>query len=84
MKNKDVKATFNEKLKITSLQQIVYERIKRLILTNHYKPGQSLIIDQLTEDLGISHTPVREALAMLKLDGLVTTGYHRTPQWKGR
>jgi len=80
MGNKYFDDLSDEKLKVVSLQQIVYERIKKLILTNRLKPGKSLIIDQLTEELGVSHTPVREALAMLKLDGLVVTGYHHTPQ----
>ena len=68
------------KLKVDSLQQRVYDRIKRLILTNRLRPGQNIIIDQLANELGISHTPIREALAMLKLDGLVSTGYHKTPK----
>jgi DNA-binding GntR family transcriptional regulator len=68
------------RLKVDSLQQRVYERIKKQILTNRLKPGQPISIDQLAEELGVSHTPVREALAMLKLDSLVVTGYHKTPQ----
>ena len=36
-------------------------------------------IDQLANDLGVSQTPVREALAMLKHDGLVVTDYYKTP-----
>ena len=68
------------KINVDSLQQRVYDRIKKLILTNRLKPGQNINIDQLANELGISHTPIREALAMLKLDGLVSTGYHKTPK----
>jgi DNA-binding GntR family transcriptional regulator len=80
MDNKDIFNFSETRLKVDSLQQRVYERIKKLILTNRLRPGQSISIDQLASELGVSHTPVREALAMLKLDGLVMTGYHKTPQ----
>jgi DNA-binding GntR family transcriptional regulator len=67
------------KFKVDTLQQKVYVRLKKLILTNRLKPGQKINIDQLSRDLGISHTPIREAIAMLKLDGLISTSFHKTP-----
>jgi DNA-binding GntR family transcriptional regulator len=67
------------KLKVDSLQQRVYTRLKNNILTNKYSPGMPMNIDQLASDLGVSQTPVREALAMLKHDGLVVTDYYKTP-----
>ena len=67
------------KLKVDSLQQRVYQRLKNNILTNKYVPGMPMNIDQLASDLGVSQTPVREALAMLKHDGLVVTDYYKTP-----
>ncbi len=67
------------KLKVDSLQQRVYQRLKNNILTNKYAPGMPMNIDQLAGDLGVSQTPVREALAMLKHDGLVVTDYYKTP-----
>ena len=67
------------KLKVDSLQQRVYQRLKNNILTNKYVPGMPMNIDQLANDLGVSQTPVREALAMLKHDGLVITDYYKTP-----
>ena len=67
------------KLKVDSLQQRVYQRLKNNILTNKYPPGMSMNIDQLANDLGVSQTPVREALAMLKHEGLVVTDYYKTP-----
>lgn len=67
------------KLKVDSLQQRVYQRLKNNILTNKYMPGMPMNIDQLASDLGVSQTPVREALAMLKHDGLVVTDYYKTP-----
>lgn len=67
------------KLKVYSLQKRVYQRLKTNILTNKYPPGTQMNIDQLASELGVSQTPVREALAMLKHDGLVVTDYYKTP-----
>src|SRR5512146_1012456 len=80
MDRKKIFGTSEMNLKVDSLQQRVYDQIKKMILTNRLKPGQDINIDQLASEMGISHTPVREALAMLKLDGLVSTGYHKTPK----
>lgn len=68
------------KLQPGSLRARVYARIKELILANRLAPGLELNIDALSAELGVSHTPVREALAMLELDGLVTTSPHKTPR----
>jgi DNA-binding GntR family transcriptional regulator len=62
------------------LREQVRIQIKQLILTNHLRPGQYIIIDRLADELGVSHTPVREALAMLEHDGLVITRPYGTPQ----
>ncbi len=66
-----------EKLRNTPLREQVYSQIKSLILTNRLLPGQQIIIDQLTKQLGVSHTPIREALGMLAGDGLVTMGGYK-------
>lgn len=79
MKNSRLIEEIDSMLIVDSLQERVYKRLKKSILFNKLKPGQQLNIDQLASDLGVSQTPVREALAMLKLDGLVTKGYYKTP-----
>ena len=53
------------------LREQIRLQIKQLVLTNQLRPGQPIVIDQLAAELGVSHTPVREALAMLQHDGLV-------------
>jgi len=63
-----------------TLREKVYSQIKDLILTNKLYPGQVLVIDRIASELGLSHTQVREALAMLELDGLVSTTQHRNPR----
>jgi DNA-binding GntR family transcriptional regulator len=69
-----------QKIQKGPLREQVRVQIKQLILTNRLRPGQSIVIDRLASDLGVSHTPVREALAMLQLDGLVITRPYGNPQ----
>jgi DNA-binding GntR family transcriptional regulator len=67
--------------------QIVSEQVTALlrqrIVRQVYKPGERLPIDQIAQDLGCSHTPIREALGRLQGEGLVSyrrhQGYHVTP-----
>lgn len=48
-----------------------YEVIKRKIVNGEITPGTKLQEDRLAEELGISRTPVREALSRLAQEGLV-------------
>src|SRR6516164_6541602 len=50
----------------------VLEAIKHAILSGELRPGQSLVETDLAEVLGVSKTPVREALKTLAGAGLVT------------
>src|SRR3954453_11508502 len=50
----------------------VYEAIKALIMDQHVEPGAKINMDALARELEVSPTPVREALARLEADGLVT------------
>src|SRR5918999_3188748 len=49
----------------------IVERLRALILTGEYGPVERLIEEQLAERLGVSRTPVRQALTMLEAEGLV-------------
>jgi len=49
----------------------VYARLRDLILANVLRPGQKLVDRDLAEELGVSRTPVREALGRLAMMGLV-------------
>ena len=59
-----------------------YDAIKAMILDHEISPGEHVGIDELSRDLSVSQTPVREALARLESDGLVTKiplrGYEAT------
>lgn len=54
-----------------SLAARAYEELKGAILSGQLAPGAPLAEVDLAEALGISRTPVREALALLRRDGLV-------------
>ncbi len=51
-----------------------YLRIRSLLLSGDAPPGTPLSERQLSERLGMSRTPIREALKHLQRDGLVTVG----------
>jgi DNA-binding GntR family transcriptional regulator len=55
-----------------SLKDRAYHRIKTAILNLELKPGDPLIEGELAKRLGISKTPVRDALTELRREGLVT------------
>lgn len=50
----------------------VYERIRALIMNHRMVPGARANIDELARELDVSGTPVREALARLESEGLVS------------
>lgn len=53
------------------LRDVVYQTLREAILKEDLKPGERLMEVELANQLGVSRTPVREALRMLQLDGLV-------------
>jgi DNA-binding GntR family transcriptional regulator len=55
-----------------SRTEVVLEEIRRGILTRELVPGQPLVEAELAARLGVSKTPVREALKVLSNSGLVT------------
>ena len=57
--------------------QPVVDRLRALILSRAVRPGERLVQSELAEQLGVSRTPIREALQKLESDGLVTLSPHR-------
>ena len=53
------------------LREIVYEELKRQILVGEIQPGTRMMEIQLADDMGVSRTPVREAIRKLEKEGLV-------------
>jgi len=56
----------------SSLKDQAYQAIKDAILAVKLKPGEALVESELAEQLGVSKTPVRDALLELEREGLVT------------
>ncbi|GFN21747.1 GntR family transcriptional regulator [Thermanaeromonas sp. C210] len=53
------------------LREIVFETLREAILSGQLKAGERLMEVQLAEEMGVSRTPVREAIRKLELEGLV-------------
>ena len=53
------------------LRDIVFKTLREAIITGELKPGERLMEIKLAKELGVSRTPVREAIRKLELEGLV-------------
>lgn len=60
------------RLQRQALRDDIYDHLLEMLLENSLSPGASLSIDGLARELGVSPTPVREALVFLEHTGLVT------------
>lgn len=56
---------------VNSLRGKVFNQLQNEILNGKYQVGDSLIETRLSDELGVSRTPIREALRQLELEGLV-------------
>ena len=54
------------------LRDVVFNTLRQAILTGELKPGERLLEIHLANRLGVSRTPIREAIHKLELEGLVT------------
>lgn len=67
---------YNEVLHVTTddylpLRDVVFNTLRQAILTGEMKPGERLMEIHLANKLGVSRTPIREAIRKLELEGLV-------------
>ncbi len=53
------------------LRDVVFQTLRQAILRGELKPGERLMEIHLAQQLGVSRTPVREAIRKLELEGLV-------------
>lgn len=67
---KDLKLNSNAYL---PLRDVVFQTLRTAILRGELKPGERLMELQLADQLGVSRTPVREAIRMLEQEGLAVT-----------
>lgn len=54
-----------------NLTSIAYDSLKNAIFTNQLQPGDHLSENQVAQSLGMSRTPIREAIKVLASEGLV-------------
>jgi len=81
--NRDLKAILGQELdtlKKASLADEAAEKLRELILLEKLPPGCPINERELSELLGISRTPVREAIRQLEATGLVVYSETRRPQ----
>src|SRR5579872_6918068 len=68
----------------SGLVEEVYRRIRADIMSLRLPPETRVSVDSLARELGVSQTPIREALSMLEANGLVSkrhfTGYATSPR----
>ena len=53
------------------LRDVVFQTLRQAILKGELQPGERLMEIKLAESLGVSRTPIREAIRKLELEGLV-------------
>jgi DNA-binding GntR family transcriptional regulator len=61
----------------TTLNREAYKALRDAILGHRLAPGKKLIVRLLAEELGLSPTPIKEALSALEREGLVVGVAHR-------
>jgi DNA-binding GntR family transcriptional regulator len=61
------------KIDNSNLWDKTYNILKDKIIRREFDPNQKLLIPELVQNLGVSRTPIRDALNRLEMDGLVTT-----------
>ena len=61
----------------TPVRTQVFQQLEKAILDGDLAPGTSLTEVRLSAELGVSRTPIREALMQLELEGLVKTTHNK-------
>lgn len=61
----------------STLPSVIYDQLQAAILNGVYKPGQVLRQEDVAALLGVSRSPLREALSRLEADGFVTSRPYR-------
>ena len=64
--------------KTASLAAQAYEKIKENILNLTYSPGMPLTEAMLATELGMSRSPIRAAIQMLRSEGLIVSDYYKS------
>jgi DNA-binding GntR family transcriptional regulator len=54
-------------------REAAFEKIKEAIIKGYFKPGEKLVEQTLAQEMGVSRTPVREAIRRLEAEGFVVS-----------
>jgi DNA-binding GntR family transcriptional regulator len=60
------------KISKTALRDLVYQRLHEMIENSRFSPGERINVEKLTAELGVSRTPVWQAVGLLEKEGLLT------------
>lgn len=60
----------------STVSDSVYSWIKNAIIQGEFKPGEHITQERLTKQLGVSRTPIRDAIKRLEAEGLLITKPH--------
>ncbi|TCT04993.1 GntR family transcriptional regulator [Aquabacter spiritensis] len=66
-----------EKASTSSLSRTAYEFVRRAIQIGQYSPGDRIREEEIADQLGVSRTPVRDAMRRLEADGFLVHESHR-------
>lgn len=69
--------TVFSQIRPVNLREQVAEQIRTAIIEGRLKPGDHIVESTLTQQLGVSRTPVREALILLEREALIVSHPHR-------
>lgn len=61
----------------TTVREMVYDKLREAIVCGFFRPGQRLRERDLERELGVSRTPIREAIRQLELERLVVSAPYR-------
>lgn len=60
------------RINIHTISEAAYEVLRERVISKEFAPGQRLNLEAIEKQLGISRTPLKEALTRLEMEGLVT------------
>ena len=75
--NEDSKSVRKIKLNRKSLHEQVAEELREQIISGAMKPGEKLAVKELALNIGVSLTPLREAIKLLAAENLIEIAPHR-------
>lgn len=64
-------------MRVLGLKEYVYLEVKKRLVNNLIRPGERIWEDKVAEDLGVSRTPVREAINQLVAEGFIENKTNR-------